>query len=566
MFLYFYKKVEKLKNIRMKYIIPALVILLSAFAQTARAEFILMKDGTVLEGEVVIDFFNYSVVDFKLKDGTKKVLYGKDIEKIYPDDDFKIKRTITKKDGTILEGYMVYEGWFRYLIKKELANREEIEIAKSDIKSVDPAIKIKSGMRPEIIAKKKDSWYFTGVPVIAYSSDNGFRGGARVYFYNNGERDEEYFDKTPYGMQTYAQFTASTTGLIEGHINFDYQHVGGTWLRIKSVIEYEKNPNANYFGTGNKTTANNLTDVNGTSYQKFSQYEDYLYRNNYQYYKFNKYEYQMPKFSIDFIGDFGFPIKPLLGYQFKWSEIKSWDGKGFKINGNEVSDKTVATTSLLSIEKPLGFNGDVGGVTGGITSFVRAGVAFDTRDFEPDPHEGFLIDYAFEGATFVFGSQYNYFRNTFGFRFYTTWLNTLTLAVRLGYVASSDGIPFYEMGYFGFLFDRQEGLGGEKTVRGYQQYRFIGKGMTLANIELRYRFIDFILFNQRFAFKLLAFVDAGNAYTDAVEAFSKPRFLDYKLAYGVGGLFTWNQASVMHLYVGFSQEDIYFSLNFSQAF
>ncbi len=541
-----------------------MLILISAYTQSARAEFILMKDGSVLEGIVMIDFFNYSVVDFKIKDGTKKVIYGKDIAKIYPDDDFKIKRTITKKDGTSLEGYIVYEGWFRYLVKKDLANREEIEIAKSDVKSMDPPAKIQGEMSQETISKKKDGWYFTGFPVVAYSSDYGFRGGARIYFYENWERDDKFFEKTPYGIQTYAQFSASTTGLIEGHINFDYHHVGGTWLRIKALAEYEQNPNANYYGNGNNTTAMPLTDVNGRYYYTSDSYKDFLYKNNYQYFKFNKYEYIIPKFSIDFIGDFGFPIKPLLGYQFKWSEIKSWDNRYFQVNGNTIT--TPATSTLLSIEKPLGFNGDTGGVTGGITSVVRAGLAFDTRDFEPDPHEGFLIDYAFEGATYVFGSQYNYFRNTIGFRFYTTWFNTLTFAMRLAYVASSDGIPFYEMGYFGFLFDRQEGLGGEKTLRGFPQWRFMGRGMTLANLELRYRFIDFIIFNQRIAFKLLAFVDAGNAYTEAVEAFTKPRFENYKLVYGVGGLFTWNQSTVAHLYLGFSSEDIGFYINFSQAF
>jgi outer membrane protein assembly factor BamA len=227
-----------------------------------------------------------------------------------------------------------------------------------------------------------------------------------------------------------------------------------------------------------------------------------------------------------------------------------------------VNDNTVANpaaTTLLTREKPPGING-------GITSYIRAGIAYDTRDFAPDPHEGFLIDYAFEGASYAFGSNYDFIRNTFGFRFYTTWFDALTLAIRLGFVASFYDMPFYEMGIFGFLFERQAGLGGERTIRGYQQWRFIGKGMTLANLELRYRFIDIMIFNQHLSYKLVAFVDAGNAYDTPAEAFTKPRFGDYKLAYGFGGLLTWNQATVMRMYVGFSPEDINFAVNFAHVF
>lgn len=511
-----------------------------------------MKDGTVLEGDVITDFLNYTVVDFKMKDGTKKILSGMDIVKIFQDDEFRIRRIISMKDGTVLEGYIIYEGWFRYIIRKDLQFNSEIEVAKTDIRSITPP-RIKVEIRKDIIAKKKEGWYFTGFPVVAFSSDNGFRGGAKGYLFYNGSRDEKYFNTTPYKLQLYAQFTASTGGLITSVLSLDWRNVGGSSLRIKAAAEYEWSTNANYYGTGNKTTTTPLTDAYGRTYQTFADYQRAFLYGNFS--KYNKYEYQMPKFAIDFIGDWSFPIKPLLGYQFKWSEIKPWDGRDFKIN--EANYKA-EPTSLLTRENPVGING-------GITSFLRAGIALDTRDYPPDPHEGFYIDYAFEGSAGFLGSQYDYIRNSIGARFYTTWFDTLTLAVRFGYVASLYDIPFYEMGIFGFLFERQEGLGGEKTIRGFQQWRFIGKGMTLANIELRYRIIDLLLFNQRFTFKLLAFVDAGNAYSEAAEAFTNPRFLDYKLAYGVGFIYTWNQATVIRMYAGFSAEDFNISFNFGHA-
>jgi len=64
----------------------------------------------------------------------------------------------------------------------------------------------------EDVAKKKEGWYPTGLPLLNYDSDNGFGYGVRAYLYNNGTRDEEYFAYAPYKMQLYAQFYQTTNG------------------------------------------------------------------------------------------------------------------------------------------------------------------------------------------------------------------------------------------------------------------------------------------------------------------------------------------------------------------
>ena len=46
------------------------------------------------------------------------------------------------------------------------------------------------------ISKKKEGWYPTGLPLVNYSSDDGFGYGARAYLFYNGYHDDKYYEKT----------------------------------------------------------------------------------------------------------------------------------------------------------------------------------------------------------------------------------------------------------------------------------------------------------------------------------------------------------------------------------
>ena len=71
----------------------------------------------------------------------------------------------------------------------------------------------------DTLAKKKEGWYPTGLPLVNFSSDDGFGYGVRGYVYYNGSKDDPYFDSTPYFMQLYAQFFATTGGANPEPIN-----------------------------------------------------------------------------------------------------------------------------------------------------------------------------------------------------------------------------------------------------------------------------------------------------------------------------------------------------------
>ncbi len=73
----------------------------------------------------------------------------------------------------------------------------------------------------DTLAKKKEGWYPTGLPLVNFSSDDGFGYGARVYMYYNGSKEDAYFDSTPYFMQLYAQYYATTNRRQLSRANLD---------------------------------------------------------------------------------------------------------------------------------------------------------------------------------------------------------------------------------------------------------------------------------------------------------------------------------------------------------
>lgn len=54
-----------------------------------------------------------------------------------------------------------------------------------------------------------------------------------------------------------------------------------------------------------------------------------------------------------------------------------------------------------------------------------------------------------------------------------------------------------------------EGLGGVNTLRGVMRNRVVGKGVAWANLELRYRFLNFRFLKQDWYLALNPFLDAG---------------------------------------------------------
>jgi hypothetical protein len=407
----------------------------------------------------------------------------------------------------------------------------------------------------EDVAKKKEGWYPTGLPLLNYDSDNGFGYGVRAYLYNNGTRDEEYFAYAPYKMQLYAQFYQTTNGYQYHEVNLDMPYIMGTKFRIITSVAYDKKINANFFGIGADAAKRKLTiyDNSFNVVKQFDKYKDFVeyYDDNPGYTKYFNYQYTKPSYFLNIYRDLTQNLKMLVGFEVKKVTIDTWDGEKF--------DGDPQGPTLLEQRKPEGYKG-------GWSNFARIGVYYDTRDYEPDPKSGYFIDYAFEVSRGWLGSDYDFIRNTVQLQYYVPLLSSLTLALRAGYTDTNIDAPFFEMGYFGFSLNRRTGNGSNRTIHGYKEQRFVAPTMTVANTELRWKFAEANPWNQNFQFKLTAFYDVGNVYDKAGDPFSEPRFGDYKQSYGGGLVIAWNMATIIHFYYGMSKEDTSISVNFNHTF
>ena len=133
---------------------------------------------------------------------------------------------------------------------------------------------------------------------------------------------------------------------------------------------------------------------------------------------------------------------------------------------------------------------------------LRAGVVFDWRDQEVDPHRGVFVEA-------LIGGGRGYTRTTAALRVYAHPLPKLMLAGRLAGERMTGNPPVAAQ----MTMESSEGpfiaVGGYRSLRGYYDARFLGPGKLLGGVEARYA----LLWAPRLLeVKLVAFYDAGRVF------------------------------------------------------
>ena len=133
---------------------------------------------------------------------------------------------------------------------------------------------------------------------------------------------------------------------------------------------------------------------------------------------------------------------------------------------------------------------------------ARAGLVFDLRDLEVDPHRGVFV----EG---LFASGRGYTRTTATVRAYVHPLERLVLAARIAGEGMSGTPPVAAQ----LTMESSDGpfvaMGGFRSLRGYHDARFVGPGKLLGGIEARY---GLVWAPRVLEIKLLAFYDVGRVF------------------------------------------------------
>lgn len=177
------------------------------------------------------------------------------------------------------------------------------------------------------------------------------------------------------------------------------------------------------------------------------------------------------------------PVRVLVGGTFEHTDFR-------ELPGESVFQRDRIAGTIRPDELP--FNDAVG----------RAGVIFDTRDLEVDPHKGVF-------AEALVGSGRGYTRTSAMLRAYAHPLERLVVAARLGAENMTGTPPISAQ----MTMETSDGpvvaLGGFRSLRGYYDGRFVGPGKLVGGIEARY---GVIWAPRLLEIKLFAFYDAGRVF------------------------------------------------------
>jgi hypothetical protein len=436
---------------------------------------------------------------------------------------------------------------------------------------------------------KKVGGYFTGLPLINSDPNVGVGYGARVLYFQNGTREDPFFEYTPYRYRVFAQYFNTTRKAPYHWLSLDAPYIFDTEWRVRADLIYSRNPNLLYFGFGEETlrplTYRERNDprqplVRNATFDKYQEALEYRRQGGAGEPDFvtdrmyNRYDNENPNIQLSAERSyFGGTVRLVGGTRLSRQVIRTFDGKLFKAKDPFFGDTDI---DLINVDVPTPNGttkvtedaeaGKIIGLNGGYVNTVRVGLVYDTRDFEPDPNKGWFIEATHERSAKAIGSDFDFNKNHAQARFFWSpfrkTFEKLVVAGRAAVVQTNGDVPFFEVMNFWGTETNQAGLGGRTTLRGYKQDRFTGPAMAYGNLELRWKFASVDWLGQHFDFQLVPFYDVGRVWDET-------RFMnlkDYKHSRGLGLRIPWNQATIIYIDYGVSDEDRQTFINFNHIF
>ena len=389
---------------------------------------------------------------------------------------------------------------------------------------VVPAFAKKKEPKPQEVdslgRKIKTGWNFGILPSIAYDADYGFQGGVltNVYYYGDGSQYPEYI----HSLYFEGAYTTKHHGIFRFNYDSKYLIPG---YRLTLDATYLPDAMCDFYGfNGYQSRFNNAWCAWNKDSSKMS-VPDYRSR------VFYKYKRDLIRVAGDIEGTIYKDLKwnaglGVLGYIVDDCNIGM-------LNGKNVYDPTLPHQKALNPDEELLYDkykkwGLIGDdeKNGGWHPYARVGITYDTRDKRQGPNKGIYTDLFFTySAAFnaAYGQQatagYNHLQFNFTFRHYVPCFkdkngqNRITFAYRLGVQNNIAGrSPFYMNNYMNTLFIQRvyyEGLGGGNSVRGMMANRILANGFAFANVEFRFRIVNFDIGRQHFFVGLNPFFNLG---------------------------------------------------------
>ncbi|MBC8400884.1 MAG: BamA/TamA family outer membrane protein [Candidatus Marinimicrobia bacterium] len=374
-------------------------------------------------------------------------------------------------------------------------------------------------------------WSFGGVPAIAYNSDTGFTYGIIVNTYNYG--DGSTYPEYLYSI--YTEWSRTTKGSGINKLFFDSKYLLPAGIRLTGELSYLTEQALPFYGfNGYGSEYDPAFEI---SDDEHDDYDAALYRTR----VFYRHERNITKITADFqkqvLGD---NLRGVVGFGFLNFKIGTVDID--KLNeGKDEADKLPDILTLYDeyvIDKWIPESQK----EGGLNNYLKFGLVYDTRDNEPNPMSGIWTEALLTQAAGFMGSDFSYTILTLTHRQYFTLIpKDLSLTYRFGYqgVVAGDA-PFFALPFYQSSYKVEEGLGGSKSLRGIMKNRVVGNAVGFGNLELRWKFLRTVVFNQNLYLALNAFVDGGTVLTPYSNAAYDPDTIggpEEKLHLSYGGGF-----------------------------
>lgn len=355
---------------------------------------------------------------------------------------------------------------------------------------------IKIGAQTNATEKAKEGWNLGLLPAITFDSDLGFQYGGLVNIFNYGDGSRY----PAYNQSIYLEASKFTKGSTTLRFFYDSdQLLSG--LKLTADVSYLTNQLSTFYGfNGYKAIYN----------ENFMKKESESYISKF----FYNYDEKLFRTKIDLFGNIGETnIEWSTGVTYYNYSVAEVDLEKLNSGKNE-NDKELPFESLLTKYSRWGFISNKE-ADGGYATYIKMGLAYDTRDRKALPTKGFWSElivrtapaFLSEGKTHTKLSLYHR-------QYFTIVPNNTFFAYRLNYQTSLfDGsTPYYLQPIMGTSFltgSSSNGLGGNKSLRGILRKRVVGDGYAMANIELRQIFLRFNKFKQNFYIGTNLFFDCG---------------------------------------------------------
>lgn len=347
----------------------------------------------------------------------------------------------------------------------------------------------------------KTGWNIGPLPVVAFDADRGFQYGGLVNLYNFGDGSNYPNPNATW----YFEASAYTGGTSKFHINYDNKQLfDGVRMSVCTSFSNEKALDFYGFNGYQSVYDLGLSSVSFDDSEKGNKFSQDFQDNGAIPKGFYRHGRKRFDAKVDFIGRISDNLYWEAGYTFNYIKIAEFVPEGY----------TVADGSLYSLYRDWGIIPE-DQANGGISSALKVGLLYDSRDVENNPSRGIWAETHLIAAPKFIGTTHAYAKYNATFRHYVPIVpERLTFAYRLAYQAFLGDAPWYMLPFYnnmGIWPDR-EAIGGYRTVRGIMLNRVQGLHSGFFNAELRWRFVDFKLFNQNIAFALSGFCDGAQVF------------------------------------------------------